>query len=77
MYNDNACIKCLRTLHGEWIIPPYSEGDKDHSGYTVQRLKDLPKLHKAVWNNDLVRVRTVLAGLKKKMYIDYFDKEHR
>ena len=46
-------------------------------GYVVQRLKDLPKLHKAVWKDDLQRVKTVLAGLKKTMYIDYFDKEHR
>ncbi len=43
----------------------------------MKKLKDLPKLHKAVWKDDLQRVKTVLTGLKKTMYIDYFDKEQR
>ena len=52
-------------------------GPGENCGYIVKRLKDLPKLHKAVWKDDLQRVKTVLASLKKTMYMDYFDKEHR
>ena len=52
-------------------------GPGENCGYIVKRLKDLPKLHKAVWKDDLQRVKTVLTTLKKTMYMDYFDKEHR
>jgi len=46
-------------------------------GYIVPKLKELSKLHKAVWKEDLNKVKEAIASLKKSMYIDYFDKEQR
>ncbi len=43
----------------------------------VAKLKDLSKLHKAVWKDDLPRVTSALSGLKKPMYVNYYDKEGR
>ncbi len=44
--------------------------------YTVSRLKDLPKLHKAAWKGDLTRVKHVTKDLKKGE-INSLDKEKR
>ncbi len=48
-----------------------------HGGYTVAKMKDLTQLLRAVWKDNLSKVKTAIAGLKKAMYIDYFDKEGR
>lgn len=42
-------------------------------GYVIAKEKDLPKLHKAVWNGDAAKVKQ----LCKKGDINQFDKENR
>lgn len=42
-------------------------------GYTISKEKDLPKLHKAVWNRDATKVKQ----LSKKADLNQFDKENR
>ena len=42
-------------------------------GYIIAKDKDLPKLHKAVWNRDATKVKQ----LCKKADINQFDKENR
>ncbi len=42
-------------------------------GYVIAKEKDLPKLHKAVWNRDAAKVKQ----LCKKADINQFDKENR
>ena len=42
-------------------------------GYVIGKEKDLPKLHKAVWNRDTTKVKQ----LCKKADINQFDKENR
>lgn len=46
-------------------------------GYTVPKMRDLSKLQRAVWKDKLSKVTSAISGLKKAMYIDYFDKEGR
>ena len=43
------------------------------SGYSIAKDKDLPKLHKAVWNGDLTKVKQ----LAKKGDINQLDRENR
>jgi hypothetical protein len=51
-----------------------SNADSDLAfGYVIAKEKDLPKLHKAVWNRDATKVKQ----LCKKSDINQFDKENR
>ena len=51
-----------------------SNGDGEVAfGYVIAKEKDLPKLHKAVWNRDATKVKQ----LCKKADINQFDKENR
>ena len=45
-------------------------------GYTVAKVKDLPKLHRAVWKCDMRKVETATKGIKKSK-LNAFDKGHR
>ena len=47
---------------------------EESGAYFVAREKDLPKLHKAVWSGDVVKVTQVVS---KKADINQFDKENR
>lgn len=44
--------------------------------YVVSRLKDLPKLHKAVWKGEVARVKHLTKDLKKGE-VDATDKMKR
>lgn len=43
------------------------------AGYFVQKEKDLPKLHKAVWTKDMAKLRQII----KKADVNQLDKENR
>ena len=71
-----TCVgECSELLHSPTQCPAPSA--PENGGYSVSKLKDLSKLHKAVWKDDLGKVKAALASLKKSMYVDYFDKENR
>ena len=59
------------------MLTPLPAESEANGGYVVIKLKDLSKLHKAVWKDDLPKVTSALSGLKKPMYVDYYDKEGR
>ena len=46
------------------------------ASYTVAKVKDLPKLHRAVWKCDMKKVKTATKGIKKND-LNAFDKSHR
>ena len=44
--------------------------------YSVENVKKLPKLHRAVWKSDFKKVKTATKGMKMK-HLDDIDKEQR
>lgn len=50
-----------------------SETANAAAGYSITKDKDLPKLHKAVWNGDLTKVKQLV----KKGDINQLDRENR
>ena len=50
-----------------------ADGEMASVGYYIAKEKDLPKLHKAVWNGDSGKVKQIL----KKGDINQLDKENR
>ena len=50
-----------------------ADGEMASVGYFIAKEKDLPKLHKAVWNRDLGKVKQ----FAKKGDINQLDKENR
>ena len=44
--------------------------------YVVTKVKDLPKLHRAVWKEDLDKVKSVTSGIKKAA-LNGLDKNKR
>jgi hypothetical protein len=42
----------------------------------VAKLKELPKLHRAVWRGDLIKVKSIGNGIRKTV-LNTMDKEHR
>lgn len=62
---------------GSYSLPSHHPGPVENCGYVVNKLKDLSKLHKAVWKDDLNKVKAALTSLKKPMYVDYYDRDRR
>ena len=50
--------------------------DEEVVGYTVVKVKDLPKLHRAVWKCDMNKVKIATKGIKPSI-LNSFDKERR
>ena len=48
----------------------------DESMYVVSTLRDLPKLHRAVWRGDLLKVKSICNGIRKTV-LNTRDKEYR
>lgn len=43
----------------------------------MNKLNSLSKLHKAVWKDDLRKVKLAIANLKKAINVDYYGKDRR
>lgn len=48
----------------------------DECMYVVTKLKEMPKLHRAVWRGDLIKVKSIGNGIRKTV-LNTRDKEHR
>lgn len=48
----------------------------DECMYIVTKLKEMPKLHRAVWRGDLIKVKSIGNGVRKTV-LNTRDKEHR
>ena len=49
------------------LVPPTSGGpytDDKACVYLVRKVKDLPKLHRAVWKEDINKVKAATNGIK-------------
>ena len=58
-------------------IPPVVSDDfMSRDGYVIPKEKDLPKLHRAVWKGDLVKVQQITKNFKKNE-VNAVDKEKR
>ena len=48
----------------------------DECMYVVAKVKDMPKLHRAVWRGDLIKVKSISNGIRKTV-LNTGDKEQR
>ena len=48
----------------------------DDVGYSISKVKDLPKLHRAVWKCNMHKVKTATKGIKTSE-LNAFDKGRR
>lgn len=48
----------------------------DEAMYVVSKLKQMPKLHRAVWRGDFIKVKSISNGIRKTV-LNTRDKEHR
>lgn len=62
-------------MHAVSIHPCFSIS-VDDGGYSVPKVKDLPKLHRAVWKCDMNKVKTATKGIKTND-LNAFDKGRR
>lgn len=50
--------------------------DFDECMYVVTKVKEMPKLHRAVWRGDLIKVKSIGNGIRKTV-LNTRDKEYR
>ena len=58
------------------IPPVVSDECMSTNGYVIPKDKDLPKLHRAAWKGDLVKVQQITKSFKKNE-VNAVDKEKR
>ncbi len=63
-----SLIQCSLAVH--------DGGEGVECVYEVKKVKDLPKLHRAVWKKDINKVKAITNGSKASV-LNAYDKEKR